>query len=94
MCCMNWTSLALRLREWITEMKQTLETARSESRATDSPEWYAGLAVSPASFSTQLGDLQVSLLRANTPQTNAPRANAPQSAGVGTPVAVSSQRTA
>jgi hypothetical protein len=85
---MTWNTLVLRFRAWIAEMKETLETAKSEP-ATNSPEWYAGLAVSPASFSRQLGDLQVSLLRANTP-----RANAPQPAGVGAPVAVRSQRTA
>jgi len=30
------------------------------------PEWYAGLAVSPASFSRQLGEMQTSLQRANS----------------------------
>ena len=67
---MNWTSLTRRFREWIADMKQTLETTKSESDAMNSPEWYAGLAVSPASFSRQLGSMQASLLQANTSRPN------------------------
>ncbi len=32
---------------------------------TSSPEWYTGLVVSPASFSRQLSEMQLSLMRAN-----------------------------
>jgi hypothetical protein len=65
---MNRNSPAARFRNWMAEIRQFLEAAKSEPAMTDSPEWYAGLAVSPASFSGQLGELQTSLLRANTQQ--------------------------
>lgn len=46
-------------------MMQTIETTESRPNPENAPEWYTGLVVSPASFSQQLGDLQVSLQRAN-----------------------------
>ena len=52
-----------RLEAWIRDRKadirQALAAARSEPSPTSSPEWYAGLVVSPASFSRQLGDMQL-----------------------------------
>jgi hypothetical protein len=71
------------------EIRQALTAARSEPGTASSPEWYAGLVVSPASFSRQLGDMQLSLLRANAPE--------PQQAQgriqTGDPVGVSRQRS-
>jgi hypothetical protein len=64
--------IANRLAAWIrdrkAEIRQAITAARSEPSSTSSPEWYAGLVVSPSSFSRQLGDMQVSLMRANEPQ--------------------------
>lgn len=66
-----------RLVAWIrdrgAEVQKVLAAARSEPSPTSSPEWYAGLVVSPASFSRQLGDMQVSLMRANEPRANEPQ---------------------
>ena len=62
---MDFSSLTARLHEWKTEFRRTLETGASGPEATGTPEWYTGLAVSPASFSQQLGDMQKSILRAN-----------------------------
>ena len=57
-------------------MRLTPEDANSGPNAVDSsPEWYAGLAVSPASFSQQLGNMQISMLRANTLRANSPQAD-------------------
>ena len=67
---MDYTSLATKLRGWKTDIRRTLDTGRSESAPAGSPEWYAGLAVSPASFSRQLGDMQTAMLRANSKRTN------------------------
>lgn len=58
---MTWTLLAERFQEWTAEIRQSLEMDKSEPMATDSQEWYTGLAVSPASFSRQLVDMQISL---------------------------------
>ena len=63
---MNYTSLSERFSEWKTEMKRVIETGNAVPVAAASPEWYVGLAVSPVSFSRQLGDMQVAMLRANT----------------------------
>jgi hypothetical protein len=52
-------------RDGTAEVWQAITAARSEPSATCSPEWYAGLVVSPTSFSRQLGDMQLSLMRAN-----------------------------
>jgi hypothetical protein len=71
---MNWTSLAAHFRKWRTEMMQTIETTESRPNPENAPEWYAGLVVSPAAFSQQLGDLQISLQRANQPSTPATEA--------------------
>jgi len=68
---MDFTSLTARIREWKSEMKQTLEASNSVPTATDSPQWYAGLAVSPAAFSRQLGDMQLSMLKENKSRENA-----------------------
>jgi hypothetical protein len=58
-----------RLAAWIrdrkAEIRQALTAARSEPSPNSSPEWYTGLVVSPASFSRQLGEMQLSLMRAN-----------------------------
>jgi hypothetical protein len=62
---MTWTSLVEQFRHWTAEIRQSLEMENSEPMATDSPEWYTGLVVSPTSFSRQLGDMQVSLMEAN-----------------------------
>jgi len=62
---MDYTTLTTRFREWKAELKQIPATINSEPAPTNSPEWFAGLAVSPASFSRQLSDMQLSLLRAN-----------------------------
>jgi hypothetical protein len=92
---MTWTSLAERFRTWQAAIRRTLEVTASDPGTTNSPEWYAGLAVSPASFSRQLGDMQASLVRANTVHPNKIRPNAAQfdSANVGH-MAVKTQRTA
>ncbi len=62
------TSLVSRIRGWKAELDDVLEGCVSQPSEVSSPEWYAGLAVSPASFSRQLADMQVSLQRANAPQ--------------------------
>jgi hypothetical protein len=58
-----------RLAAWIrdrkAEIRQVMTAARSEPNPASSPEWYTGLVVSPTSFSRQLGDMQLSLMRAN-----------------------------
>ncbi len=69
-----------RLEAWIRDRKgcgypaagHTATAARSEPSPTSSPEWYAGLVVSPASFSRQLGDMQLSLMRANVGEPGEP----------------------
>lgn len=86
---MNVTSLAARIRDWKSEIQQAMAVARSEPHATDWPEWYAGLAVSPASFSRQLGQMQVSILRASTPLMNQAEADHAESEHV----AVSARRS-
>jgi hypothetical protein len=67
---MSFASLTERLRGWKTEVKRTLEAPDAERAASLSPAWYAGLAVSPASFSRQLGEMQLSLLRESSGGTN------------------------
>jgi hypothetical protein len=62
---MDFTMLTTRFREWKAELMRIPVNNHSVPAATSSPEWYTGLAVSPASFSRQLGDMQLSLLRAN-----------------------------
>ncbi len=62
-----------RLVAWIRDRKaefRQVTAAKSEPNPTSSPEWYAGLVVSPASFSQQLGDMQLSLMRANESRAN------------------------
>jgi hypothetical protein len=63
-----------RLLEWICDRRayigRAVAAARAEPGPTSSPEWYAGLVVSPASFSRQLSDMQLSLMRANDPQSD------------------------
>lgn len=76
---MTWTHLAERFRAWQEGIKQALNVSESDRNGTYSPEWYAGLVVSPASFSRQLGDLQASLVRANTTvMANTIRSTTPQ----------------
>jgi hypothetical protein len=65
---MNSNRLVAWIRDRRAEIRQAMTAARSEPSPTSSPEWYAGLVVSPASFSRQLGDMQVSLMRANESQ--------------------------
>jgi hypothetical protein len=96
--------LAAWFRDRRAEIGQVMTAAKSEPNAATSPEWYTGLAVSPASFSRQLGDMQISLLRANTVRANTvrttdtPHANTPrleQTQGrsqADDPVAVSQQQ--
>jgi len=60
-----------RIQEWKSEVQAVLETCESRPKEEHEPQWYAGLAVSPASFSQQLADMQVSLQRANTTQSAA-----------------------
>jgi hypothetical protein len=67
---MSFASLTERLRGWKAEVKRTLEAPDAERAASLSPTWYAGLAVSPASFSHQLGEMQLSLLRETSDPTN------------------------
>jgi hypothetical protein len=64
---MDYSTLTTRFREWTAELRQI--PAMSDSGRTGAPEWYAGLAVCPAAFSRQLGDMQLSLLRANKSRT-------------------------
>jgi hypothetical protein len=54
-------------RDRKTKVRQAIIAAKSGPGETCAPEWYAGLVVSPASFSRQLGDMQISLMRANEP---------------------------
>jgi hypothetical protein len=54
---MNWTSLASQLRVWMSHTIQNPEVAKSGPTITGYPDWSAGLADSPASFSSQLGKL-------------------------------------
>jgi hypothetical protein len=92
-----------RLVAWIRDRKadfrQAMTAARSEPSPTSSPEWYAGLVVSPASFSRQLGDMQLSLMRANESRANdhqndhqTAHHQTPGSSQENDPVAVSQQR--
>jgi hypothetical protein len=67
---MSFASLTKRLHGWKTEVKRTLEAPDAERAASHSPTWYAGLAVSPASFSRQLGEMQLSLLRESSREAN------------------------
>lgn len=53
-------------RAWIAEIKHTLDSGRSQPPVPGPPEWYTGLAVSPASFSRQLGTMQIALQAART----------------------------
>lgn len=62
---MDHNSLANRLLEWKADMMRTIDAGADDPNAARYPEWYAGLAVSPASFSRQLGSMQVAMLRAN-----------------------------
>lgn len=55
----------MRFREWKNETIQAMKSASSEPNSASSPEWYAGLAVSPSAFSQQLGNMQLSLIREN-----------------------------
>jgi hypothetical protein len=61
---MIWASLAAHFRKWKNQTTQVMNVAGREPNAAISPEWYAGLAVSPAAFSNQLSEMQISLLRA------------------------------
>jgi hypothetical protein len=69
---MSIASLTKRLHGWKTEVKRTLEAPDAERAASHSPAWYAGLAVSPASFSHQLGEMQLSLMRESSHRANPP----------------------
>jgi hypothetical protein len=62
---MNSKRLVAWVRDRKAEIRQAMTAAGSEPSPTSCPEWYAGLVVSPASFSRQLGDMQLSLMRAN-----------------------------
>jgi len=74
---MSIASLTKRLHGWKTEVKRTMEAPDAERAASHSPAWYAGLAVSPASFSRQLGEMQLSLQRESTKRVN-PADTAPE----------------
>jgi hypothetical protein len=71
---MDYSALTARLDEWKTELKRVLEAGTSAPAVTGAPEWYAGLAVSPASFSQQLGDMQIAMLSAGTKHSRATNA--------------------
>lgn len=58
--------LRTRFREWAARLKRIAAMGYSVSAYSSSANWSGGLAVSPASFSRQLGDMHLSLLRANT----------------------------
>ena len=62
---MNYSSVATGFNELKDQVKRSLEGANALPPGPDSPEWYSGLAVSPATFSRQLSDMQISLQRAN-----------------------------
>ena len=94
--------LALWIRDRKAEFRQ-VTAAKSEPSPTSSPEWFTGLVVSPASFSQQLGDMQLSLMRANDEHANESLADEPRAdelaqqthghAQMGDEVAVSQQRS-
>lgn len=63
---MNRPFVATRLQNWKLQIRQALVSSGSQPNPASSPEWYTGLAVSPALFSEQLGKMHVSLLRANS----------------------------
>jgi hypothetical protein len=65
---MTYNSPATLFRHVKAHVTRFVVAARAEPNPDGSPEWYTGLVVSPSSFSRQLGDMQVSLLRANAPQ--------------------------
>lgn len=77
---MDYSSLTARFREWKAEVKRTLEAGTSGPVEAGLPEWYTGLAVSPASFSRQLGDMQVAMLREKTVTTEIAHVSARESA--------------
>jgi len=59
---MAYSSLPPRVTESKAEIHQTRSSRRPEAALR--PEWFTGLAVSPASFSRQLSDMQVAMQRA------------------------------
>ena len=77
---MDYSSLTARFREWKSDVKRTLEAGTSGPTEAGSPEWYTGLAVSPASFSRQLGDMQIAMLREKTVHTEMAHVNIRKSA--------------
>ncbi len=81
---MDYSSLTARFREWKADVRRTLEAGTSGPTEAGSPEWYTGLAVSPASFSRQLGDMQIAMLREKTVSTEMAHVNAPKGAWTGT----------
>lgn len=60
---MDYSRLSERLLRWKAEIRRNPE--EDDRYPVSSPDWFAGLAVSPASFSRQLGDMQVAMLQAN-----------------------------
>jgi hypothetical protein len=62
---MDYNMLSARFRQWRNELKRIPAMIHSGPSPASSPEWFTGLAVSPASFSRQLSEMQLSLLRAN-----------------------------
>lgn len=71
---MDYSALSARRAEWNTERKRTAGQPNSNSVVW--ADWFTGLAVTPASFSRQLGDMQVAMQRETrmAPQAQAARA--------------------
>jgi len=64
---MEMTSLVTRLRGWKAEAEEMLRPCSSGPSEGIAASWYAGMAVSPASFSRQLTEMESALVRANEP---------------------------
>lgn len=65
---MNWNFLSEKFQAWVAEFREAAALSNDEVMASGREEWFAGLAVSPAEFSNQMADLQVSLERASVPK--------------------------
>ncbi len=60
-----WNSIVSRVRSAKAAIENRLVNNNDADYIKPAPEWYTGLAVSPVAFSEQLGNLQLSLQRAN-----------------------------
>lgn len=68
---MKWTSVSELFGRLKAGAREVLEAAAEDGLVPDSQHWYTGLVVNATSFSSQLGGLQLSLQRANSPQAHA-----------------------